>query len=104
MASFTDLATIANNIGFQNRVRYAMSVAAASVYSEASSTAAHIIRANFAHDVTKGEFNLLQCTYAVLGNSTIAAEAILATTPDYAIPDSDIQFAVNSLWNLFAEA
>ena len=27
-----------------------------------------------------------------------------ATAPDFGIPDSDIQFAVNSLWNALANA
>lgn len=64
----------------------------------------HVARAAFAHNVTTGNFDLIGAAFAVLGNSTIAAEAVLTTTPDFAIPDTDIQFAVNSLWNLLAGA
>jgi hypothetical protein len=172
MATFNQLGQIAITPQFQSRVRYAMSVAAASVYSEAfvangatasanavlhfasttgivagmpvfdlttagvipagttvlsltattvtisanvtgagvaigdsiSFVVGHAARATFAHAVTTGTFDLLGASFAVLGNSTIAAEAVYATQPDFAIPDADIQFAVNSLWPLLAGA
>ena len=104
MANFDGLATIANDSGFQNRVKVALGVAAANVYSEAGSTAGHGTRAQFAVKVSQGDYNITSICYAVLSNATIAAEANSSTTPDFAIPDSDIQFAVNSLWNLFSGA
>lgn len=173
MANYNALGQIAAAPQFQSRVRYAMCLAAASVYSETltatAATAAgnailtfasvpgsivaglpvydlttpgvipagttvlsvtattvtlsanvagagvgkldtisfvanHAARASFASKVASGTYNLLDVVYAVLGNSTIAAEAVYATQPDFAIPDSDIQFSVNSLWNLFAGA
>jgi hypothetical protein len=64
----------------------------------------HVKRATFANNVTSGNFDLTGATFAVLGNTTISAEANINTQPDFGIPDSDIQFAVNSLWNLLAGA
>lgn len=63
----------------------------------------HGARAEFAQKVIAGQYDILDICEAVLGNSTIAAEAT-GVQPDFNIPDSDIQFAVNSLWNLFAGA
>lgn len=101
-ATFADLGTIALNPNFQARVYYAMMTAAVNVYSEATNTAGHAQRRNLALQVFSGSFGVGTMCLAVLTNATIAAEAVLATTPDYAIPDGDIQFAVNSLWNDFA--
>lgn len=102
MASFADLGTIAQNANYQARVGYAMMVAAQNVYSESSNTAGHAARLALALQVLRGSYNPGTAALAVLTNSTIAAEAVLATIPGYAIPDGDIQFAVNSLWNALA--
>ncbi len=102
MANFDDLASIANNPGFQNRIKYAMAVAAVNVYAEAATTGNHTYRSRFATAVLNGNYNIQSVCYGVLSNSTIAAEAVIATTPDYAISDSDIQFAVNSIWSALA--
>jgi len=99
MALFHDFTTISTNAGFQGRCLYALTVAAVNVAAEANNTANHQQRVNYAKTVLNGGANLLQVALAVLTNSTISAEAVVATTPDYAIPDSDIQFAINSLFN-----
>ena len=104
MASYDDLITIAGNNGFQNRIKYALTQAAVSVYNEASSTTGHVARLALATGVINGSYNVAPAALAVLTNSTIAAEATLSSAPDFAIPDSDIQFAVNSLWNALANA
>lgn len=100
-ATFSDLGTIAKDANFQSRVLYAMTVAAVNVCSEATNTAGHPARRAFAAQVL-GTYGVGTACLAVLTNPTIAAEAVLATTPGFAIPDSDIQFAVNSLWNSFS--
>lgn len=64
----------------------------------------HAQRAAFARNVVNGNYNLPAACFAVLGNSTIASEANPTTMPDFAIADADIQFAVNSLWNVLAGA
>lgn len=65
----------------------------------------HTLRAGFASRLLSNpNFNILPYCYAVLVNPTIEAEANINTVPDYNIPDADIQFAVNSMWNLFAGA
>src|SRR5258708_6328843 len=102
MATFSDLATIARDPNFQSRVGYAMAVAAVNVAAEASNTTNHGERLEFSVKVINGSYSPLFASLAVLTNSTIAAEAVLATTPGFAIPDSDIQFAVNSLWTSFS--
>lgn len=103
-ATYNQLAKIANTLEFQGRIKYAMNVAAAAVYSEVNTTPGHAARAVYATKVAAGTYSITDATYAVLGNATIAAEAVYATQPDFAIPDTDIQFSVNSLWNLFAGA
>jgi hypothetical protein len=104
MANYDDLITIAGNNGFQNRIKYALTQAAISVYNEASSSTGHIARLAYATGVIGGNYNLAPAALAVLTNTTISAEATLSSAPDFAIPDSDIQFAVNSLWNALANA
>jgi polyferredoxin len=99
-ASFLQLAQIANSQTFQQRVSYAMSVGAATVYNEASTVTSHNARAAYASKVANGNYNLQAAAAAVLSNATIAAEAVNDGSQGNAIPDSDIQFAVNSLWNL----
>ena len=105
MASYDDLITISGNNGFQQRVKYAMESAAVSVYNEASSTTGHTARVGLATSIIQGNYGILAAAaLGVLTNATIAAEATLATAPDFGIPDTDLQFAVNSLWNALANA
>jgi hypothetical protein len=169
-ATFAQLAKIAGSSTFQQRVNYAMGVAAAAVYSELLTTNAvtaagsailhfatttgivagmpvsdltnavvpagatvlsttattvtisanvtgtgvaigdgisfytnHSGRAAFAIKVAQGNYNIQAACFAVLTNATIAAEAVNDDTNiTNAIPDTDIQFSVNSLWNLLA--
>jgi hypothetical protein len=63
----------------------------------------HVSRAAFAHNVAIGNYVIQPACLTVLGNPTIAGEATNGTAGN-TIPDSDIQFAVNSLWNLLAGA
>ena len=104
MADYDDLITIAGNNGFQNRVKYALTQAAISVYNEQSSTTGHAARVAYASGIIQGNYNLASAALAILTNASIAAEATLSSAPDFAISDSDIQFAVNSLWNTLANA
>lgn len=104
MATFSQLGQIAPTVNFANRVRIAMQTAAAAVYSEVNTTPGHAARVAYATKVANGTYNLGEACFLVLTNSTIAAEAVVTTTPDNAIPDADIQFAVNSFWNLLAGA
>lgn len=94
--------TIARNSGFQDRIKYALESASIDVLAEATTTANHSARRAFAVKVLAGNIDSVATATAVLTNSTIAAEANSATTPDYAIPDGDIQFTVNSMFDAFA--
>lgn len=103
-ASYADLGQISRSDEFQRRVSIAMNNAAAAVYSEAGTVTGHAARAAFGSKVASGSYNLQACCLAVLSQATIMNEASLLTTPGNAIPDTDLQNAVNSLWNLFAGA
>ncbi len=103
MASYDQLITMAGNSAFQQRVRYALAVGAVAVYSEVSSSTGHTPRLAMATAVLQGNYSPAPMALAVLTNPTIAAEATF-TSDGYNIPDSDLQFAVNSLWNALANA
>ena len=104
MANYNDLILIAGNTTFQNRVKYALTQAAMNVYNEASSSTGHDKRVSYAAGVIQGNYNLAPAALAVLTNSTIASEANLSHSPDFGIPDSDMQFAINSMWDALANA
>jgi hypothetical protein len=63
----------------------------------------HTKRATYATQVVNGNYNLAQAALAVLGNAAIAVEATAGVNGN-TIPDTDIQFSVNSLWNVLAGA
>ena len=102
--SLYQIANIANNPNFQSRCYYAITVAAANVASEASSTAGHSIRIAYAQQVLNGNASAIAIARAVLTNATIAAEADVTQTSNagYSIPDSDISFTVTSIFNALA--
>jgi hypothetical protein len=102
MASFSDLGTIASSASWVSRVQYAVMVAAVQVYAEDPNTPGHPARIAFAKAVINGVGN--SAPAAVLTNPSIAAEANVQAAPGYGIPDGDIQFTVNSLWNALAGA
>jgi hypothetical protein len=110
MATFAQLGQLVtqNPTEFQSRVNYAMCVAAINVYAEGTGVTGHAARAAFSTRVLTGNFNLIGACFAVLTNPTISAEATLPAQGQppngNGIPDSDIQFAVNSIWNALAGA
>lgn len=100
MASYYDLATIALDPEFQKRINYAMVTSAVQICSEDTTTPSHTYRVAFARKVLDADYSIPHVTMAVLVNSSIAAEgSIGGQSPAYSIPDSDLQFTVNSLWN-----
>lgn len=102
-ASFSDLITIANDSGFRGRCFYALEVAAINIMSEDSGTASHAQRVAYAITVLNGSASIFQVSVAILTNSAIAGEADVTTLPGCtSVPDGDIQFAVNSLFNALA--
>lgn len=107
MLNFGDLMTIANDNRFQTRCAYCLNVAAVNVLSESSQTPFHAERIGYAKGIIQGGFNTGHVARNVLTNPTIAAEALLVdqkleALPDFNIPDGDIQFTINSLFNDFA--
>lgn len=103
MATYSILGQIATQPDFQSRVAVALNSAAVSVYSESTSTTGHVARALYATKVLTGQYNLHAACFGVLVNSTIQSEAVQGTVGN-AIPDSDIQFQINSIWNALAGA
>lgn len=115
-----DIATIATNARFQSRVNYYINQSSLNVLSEDPQTVNHALRVIFAKSIVTGpvtliglspipnQNNLLQrYSLEVLTNTTIAAEAQLVDNqqvplPDFNIPDADLQFTINSLFNDFA--
>lgn len=101
MASLQDLNTIAQDTGFQGRCIVALETAAINVMAEAGNTVNHAHRVGYAAGVINGQINAYFLALAVLTNSTIASEAIIST-PGNGVPDSDIQFTMNSIFNSLA--
>ena len=104
MASFQDLNTIATDAVFRGRCLYALEVAAVNVMAESGSTAGHVQRVAYATNVLAGNVNTYVLALAVLSNSTIASEATIASLPgaSSSVPDSDLQFSVNSIFSSLA--
>lgn len=98
MANYSDLAQIALQSDFQNRVRYSLYVAAVNVHAEDAGTASHTARLAFSNKVLSGAYDLASAVFAVLTNSTIAAEAT-ASGSGNSVPDGDLQFTMNSVYN-----
>jgi hypothetical protein len=100
MASLQDLNTIANDPTFQGRCMQALELAAVNVAAEGDAVAGHAQRAEYAKAVLAGEVTAPFVAKAVLTNAAIAAEAnAQQLSTGAAIPDGDIQFAINSLYN-----
>jgi hypothetical protein len=99
MSVSTNLMTIAKDPTFQNRVNYALEFASLAVMAEPNSVVGHSLRVAYANAVLAGKELLNIVSIGVVCNSTIALEANIATTPDFGIPDADIQFAVNSIFS-----
>jgi hypothetical protein len=73
--------------------------------AEAGNVTGHAQRVGFSTHVLNGSVSIHEVTIAVMTNSTIAGEADITknlAVPSYAIPDSDIQFTINSLYSILA--
>lgn len=103
MATFSDISRTAHDEDFRRRVAYALTVAAIAAYNESTGATGHALRAAFAIKVLASQFDLNGAVLGVLTNATIANESNSATTGN-GVPDSDIQFAVNSIYNTLAGA
>lgn len=103
-ASYWNAMNIANNAGFQNRIQFALVNAALAVVAEVNTTPNHATRVTYAQKVLAGTASILEACYCALNNSTILAEADVTQTAasGFAIPDTDIQFAINSDLNALA--
>jgi len=104
MASYVDLMFIANYVAFQNRVKYAFQLAAINVMAEDPQTPNHAERVTFADRVLSGLVAIFELAVGILTNPSIAAEADveLYVNASFGIPDGDIQFTANSMFNAFA--
>lgn len=103
MASYSDIGTTATSEDFRRRVAYALTVASIAVYAEAGTVQGHAARAAYASKVLNSQFDLHGAVLGVLANSTIAAESSSSASGSN-VPDTDIQFAINSIFNVLAGA
>lgn len=104
MASYSAIGTIVASADFQERVHYALAVRAVEIYAEDQRIDGHPARREFASRVFAGNYNIASICRLVLTNATIASNAKVSAPPtDFAIPDGDIQFSVNALWNDLAQ-
>jgi hypothetical protein len=96
-----DAYTVAGQEVFQSRVKFFMQKASIAVMSEAGTTAGHGQRVNLASKILGGLSNPFEYALAVLSNSTLFAEGTVANGTN-GISDSDLEFAINSMFSAFA--
>jgi hypothetical protein len=89
--------TVRNDDHFAGRVEYCLYVAAVNIMAEVNTTPSHAARVTYATKVLSGQASIRSAELAVLTNPTIAS-----AVDSSSVPDGDIQFAVNSLFNALA--
>jgi hypothetical protein len=102
MPTQSDAMSVSRAPAFQDRVRYAAIKAATAIMAESAGTASHAQRVTYAKSVLAGLIDIFSLTVGVVTNPTIFAELNPTATPNYGVPDADIEFTVNSLYNAFA--
>lgn len=91
--------TLARDPVFQSRIKMAAVIAAIAVINESPLVQNHNARYSYAVRVLSGSVNFItKLSYLVVTNATIAATA---PTGENAT-DGDIQFVVNSLWDILS--
>ena len=105
-ATFSQLASIATQGAFLQRVKLAMVQTAVAVYNESSATPGHAPRASFATRVLLNTgFDLSTTAFMVLtAAGNIATNANSSILPDNGIADADILAQVSATWNAMAGA
>ncbi len=99
--TFQNLGKIADDPGFQERVRVAMASAAQAVYNEAvvPPPSSYAARHAFAIKVEAGSYNVAAASFVVVSNTTVAAEASFIAGGTFSIPDADISNAISASFN-----
>lgn len=103
MADFNEMAQIADNKAFQERVEYCLKKAAVAVMAEAAATEHHVERVVYAEKVLDGSASNQEAAEAVVTNSTLTAAGDLIAD-NHGITDGDLEFTVNSMFNALAGA
>jgi hypothetical protein len=101
-ATQSDAMVVSRAPAFQDRVRYAVVKAASAIMAEAAGTASHAQRVAYAKLVLAGMVDIFSLSVGVTSNPTVFAELNPAATPNYGVPDADLEFTVNSLFNAYA--
>jgi hypothetical protein len=97
MATYAQIAALRRNTTLKDKVSVAVAVAAQDVRNEAENTPNHRARRRWADMASVNpEAIAEQMMWAVLGNPTIQ-------TNGEESPDSDVQFVVNGLVDVFAQ-
>ena len=102
MASANSMKRIADEPEFLRNVTFFAYKAAVAVMAEAAVTASHAARVVYAKAILGGTASMTDYASAVVSNATLQAEANHDAPPNFGIPDSDLEFTVNSLFNAMA--
>lgn len=98
MADSISISRIARHPRFQDRVDFYMAKGAIAVMAESTGTTGHAARVTYAKSVLDGTASVLEHATAALTNATLTANAD-DTVDNHGITDSDLEFAVNEMWN-----
>lgn len=103
MASTADLVQLSTDPAFVDHVRFLAVGSALAIMSEDPATTNHTIRIAYAIKVLNGTLGFVNLAFAILTNTTIGGEAVLADHGT-SIPDGDLTFTIASLWDALALA
>ena len=101
-ASALTMRAITRESIFQDRITFLAVKAAIAVMAELNTVTNHAERVVYAKKILDGSANMDLYTLAVATNSTIQNEATQTPADGFNVPDADIEFAVNSLFDAMA--
>lgn len=101
MANSQEAMAVATWPAYQTRVAFYATKAAMAIMSEVATTPFHTERVAWANSQLAGEEKVLTQATSTVTNPTIQAEADVSADLQ-GIPDSDLEFAVNSAINAWA--
>lgn len=97
--------SVATNPTFMGRVHYFALKAAIAVVNESDATAHHSERVRLANKVIRGNLDQNVLPRLVVTNATVAATIAAEEEPTgVTVPDGDLEFVVNSVWDALALA
>lgn len=86
---------------FRRRIKYYMQKGATAVIGELGTTPGHALRKTYADSVLAGTASIYEMAVAVATNTTVVGK-LDALGGHSGVPDSDLEFTVNSMWDDFS--